>query len=425
MRLRFKAAVVLTAVALVTAACGSSKKAASTGTTAGGSATTGASGGAAGGSAGGDIIVEGVAGKADHPGTDVGFEARITRFNNEGGAGGHKVKFLGVQDDGSDASKDLSITQSLVLKDHVFAVAPVASIAFLPPSGDVLKQNHTPMLGYGSVIPFCNNDWAYGYAGCQVTPKFNTTTGPHLIQQATGMKISDMKVAVEGIALQAAVTGNNAGAETFQKLGATVVYNKNEIPVGGQSVDYTPFVQGIVGSKANIVFEVTDLANSIGLTAALKAAGYKGLIYNGTAYLPSQIGSQANIASALNGSYVLVQAPAQEDQTPAIKQEEADLKAIGAPTTVDLGTSIGYWTADEFVQMLKATAAKGPITQQTFHDVVNAGLTNNPAQKGGNGPLMWPLYENEPMPCASFVEAVGNHYVSKVPFTCFNDIPLS
>jgi ABC-type branched-subunit amino acid transport system substrate-binding protein len=407
-----KAAVVLVALALVAAACGSSKKSASSS-----SATTAAP-------SANDIVVEGVAGKADHPGTDSGFQARITRFNNAGGVQGRKVKFLGVQDDASNPSNDLAIVQSLVLKDHVFAVAPVASIGFLPPSGDFLQQNKVPLLGYGAVPSFCNNSWAWGYAGCQVTTQYNTTTGPEFVQQATGIKIADQKVAIEGLALQAAVTANTAGAETFEALGAKVVYNKNEVPIGGQSVDYTPFVQGIIASKANVVFEVTDLANSIGLTGALSAAGYKGVVYNGTAYLPGEIATQSNLQAALNGSYVLVQAPAQEDNTPAIKQEQADLKAIGAPTTIELGTDIGYWTADMFVQLLEQTAKKGPITQQSLHDVAAAGVTLNPSVSGGNGPLIFPEYQQKPMPCASFVKAEGNKYVSSVSYKCEQVIPI-
>ncbi len=435
MRRGLKAAAALSALALVAAACGSSKKSTSTATTsAGASATSGGGTSGGGASSGNELVVEGVAGKSDHPGSDTGFQARINRFNNAGGINGTKVKFLGVQDDGSDPTKDLSIVQSLVLKDHVFAVAPVASIAFLPPSGDFLTQNKVPTFGYGSVPSFCNNGYFFGYAGCQQTTKYNTTTGPKFVEEATGIKIADQKVAIEGLALQAAVTANTAGAKTFQALGATVVYNKNEVPVGGQTVDYTPFVQGIIASKANVVFEVTDLQNSIGLTGALKAAGYKGVIFNGTAYLPSQIATQTNLQAALNGSYVIVQAPAQEDQSPAIKQEEADLKAIGAPTTIDLGTSIGYWTADMFVQLLQEAAKKGPITQQSVHDVAAAGVTLNPTMTGGNGPLIFhggtaggplPDYQQQPMPCASFVKASGNHYVSAVKYKCTEVIPLS
>jgi ABC-type branched-subunit amino acid transport system substrate-binding protein len=274
------------------------------------------------------------------------------------------------------------------------------------------------------VLSFCSNSWAWAYAGCQVTTKFNTTTGPEMVAQASGIKIPDQKVAIEGIALQAAVAANQAGAATFAKLGATVVYNKNEIPFGGQNTDYTPFVQGIIASKANVVYEVTDLASSIGLTAALKAAGFKGVLFNGEAYLPDQIATQSNISAALDGSYVVVQAPAQEDQSPAIQQEQTDLKAVGASPTIAFGTDIGYWTADMFVQMLEATGAKGPITQQTLHDVAAAGVTLPAQLKGGNGPLIFPKYQTEPLPCASFVQAQGNKYVSKVPYTCYQDISL-
>jgi branched-chain amino acid transport system substrate-binding protein len=429
MRRALKVAAVLSAVAIVAVGCSSSKKSASTATTASGSAgagssTTAASTGSTGSGAGGDIIVEGVAAKADHPGSDTGFQARITRFNNDGGIDGRKIKFLGVQDDGSDPAKDLTEVQSIVEKDHVFAVAPVASTTFLPPSGDFLVQNKVPVLGYGSVPSFCYSSWAFGYVGCQQNPKINTTQGPEMVQAATGMKIADMKVAIEGLSLQAAVIANEDASGTFTKLGATVVYDKNEVPLSGQGVDFTPFVQGIIGSKANVVFEVTDLANSVALAGALKAGGFKGVIFNGTGYLPSQLATQTNLAAALDGTYTIVQAPAQEDQTPAIKQMEADLKAINASTTIDLGTAIGYWTADMFIQMLKATAAKGPITQQSFHDVVNAGVTLNPELKGGNGPLVFPDDETKPLPCAAFVQAVGNHYVDKVPYACYQDITI-
>jgi ABC-type branched-subunit amino acid transport system substrate-binding protein len=418
MRRGLKAAAVLSALALVTVACSSSKKSTSTATTSGGSTGTSSS-------SANDIVVEGVAAKADHPGTDTGFQARITRFNNAGGVQGRKVKFLGVQDDASNPSSDLTAVQSIVLKDHVFALAPVVSTVFLAPSGDFVTQNKIPTLGYGAVPSFCNNGYLWGYAGCQQTTLWNTTTGPEEMSAATGMKISDMKVAIEGLSLQAAVTANTAAAKTFQALGATVVFNKNEVPLLGQNTDYTPFVQGIIASKPNIVFEVTDLANSIALAGALKQGGYKGVIFNGTSYLPSQLASQPNMQQALDGVYTLVQAPAQEDQSSAIKQEEADLKAIGASSTIDLGTNIGYWVADMFVQLLEQTAKKGPITQQSFHDTSAAGVTLPPQPSGANGPLMFPLYQQQPMPCASLVQAKGNKYLSSVKYTCYKNIPLS
>src|SRR3954454_18360836 len=101
-------------VALLAAACSSSKKAASTATTAVAGST-----GSAGSSGSGDIVVEGLAQLAFYPGVDAAFQARITRFNNQGGLNGRKIKFLGVQDTGNDPAKALSEAQAVVLKDKV------------------------------------------------------------------------------------------------------------------------------------------------------------------------------------------------------------------------------------------------------------------------------------------------------------------
>ena len=95
-------------------------------------------------SGGGDIVVEGLAQLAFYPGIDTAFQARITRFNNAGGLNGRKIKFLGVQDTGTDPAKAMSETQSIVLKDHVFAVAPVASEVVLAPVSDFLTKTTSP-----------------------------------------------------------------------------------------------------------------------------------------------------------------------------------------------------------------------------------------------------------------------------------------
>src|SRR3981081_776696 len=97
---RGKVAAAVSALAVLTAACGSSAKSASPPTTASGATTT--TGATTGASTGPEIVVKGVAAVSITPGTDTGFQARITRFNNQGGLNGRKVKFLGVEDDGSD-----------------------------------------------------------------------------------------------------------------------------------------------------------------------------------------------------------------------------------------------------------------------------------------------------------------------------------
>src|SRR5580704_15958455 len=156
-------------VALATAACSSSSKskAASTATTAKSTSASTSTGTTAG--SGGDIVVEGLAQLAFYPGVDTAFQARITRFNNAGGLNGRKIKFLGVQDTGTDPAKALSEAQAVILKDHVFAVAPIASEVVLAPVTDFIVQNHVPYFGWAISPNWCNNNWGFGVNGC-LTP---------------------------------------------------------------------------------------------------------------------------------------------------------------------------------------------------------------------------------------------------------------
>jgi ABC-type branched-subunit amino acid transport system substrate-binding protein len=310
-----------------------------------------------------------------------------------------------------------------VLNNHVFAAAPVATDVLSAASTEFLVQNHTPLLGYAVTSPWCNNPWAFGVTGCQQNPHVQSNAAANEIIKAFGKPASEIRLAMEGLNIQAAQSVGKTLAKVWQTTGAQVVFNESQIPLA-QSVDYTPFVQSILASKPNVVFEVTDAATAIALAGALKAGGYTGLVYNGSTYLPTQLASQPNVAAALDGVYTVNLTPTQVDGTPAVKQEQDDLQAIGSSPDIQIGTGVGYWTAEMFIQMLQATAAKGPVTPEAFQQTVNAGLTIQPPLAGGNGPLKFPEYLNEPQPCNSLIQAKGNHYVSKIPFTCFQNVQV-
>ena len=116
----------------------------------------------------------------------------------------------------------------------------------------------------------------------------------------------------------------------------------------------------------------------------MKAAGFKGALYSpGVTYSPSVLSAQPNVAAALDGEYDNVQFAVQElSDSAAVKQINTDLAAIGKPPDVTLGAVIGYWSADQFIAMLQATAAKGPVTPDTLQQTVNAGFTWTPQPAG-------------------------------------------
>jgi len=130
------------AITLLAAACSSSKDKSGGGT---GSAGNGGSGG--GSTGGGDIVVGGVQ-DGNFTGIDIGFKARIARFNNAGGLNGRKIKLVDVLKDGSSLSGNLTAVQTLALKDKVFAVTPVASQTFSPSSAQLLNQHNILFMGW-------------------------------------------------------------------------------------------------------------------------------------------------------------------------------------------------------------------------------------------------------------------------------------
>jgi hypothetical protein len=162
---------------------------------------------------------------------------------------------------------------------------------------------------------------------------------------------------------------------------------------------------------------VVTFSSAIGLTAALRQAGYKGAIWNPTAYVPGLFAAQPQLAQAVNGSLVVANFPPAEDGSPAALQVESDLKAIGAPTVFSLGEAVGWWSAEEFIQELQATAAKGPLTQANFGKVINAGWTIKPLT-GGITQLTFPRDHIKSTGCYGTLVAQGTKYVVKIPFSC-------
>jgi ABC-type branched-subunit amino acid transport system substrate-binding protein len=419
---------VATVAALTAAACGSSsKKASSTATTAasGTSPTTGATGSASSAS-GGDIVVEGLAQLAFYPGIDSGFDARITRFNNQGGLNGRKIKFLGVQDTGTDPSKAQSEAQSLVLKDHVFAVAPVASEVVLAPVTDFISQNHIPYFGWAVSPNWCNNDWAFGVNGCLEPTGGGSLVLETPLTKALNKPASSLRIAIVNADNPGATASKTVEGNGFKTAGFQVVYNESPVPVGG-ATDYSPYVQAIMATKPDVLFESLDFAATVGINAAMKAAGFKGILYSpGVTYAPSVLSSQANVATALDGEYDNVQFAVQEmTDNAAVKQINSDLQAIGKPAGVTLGAAVGYWSADQFITLLQAAAAKGgDVTPDTLDQAANAGAAWNPQPAGGTCAEKWPDAHKAGTVGGVMLQIQSAKFIQKTSFDCYSFVPF-
>jgi ABC-type branched-subunit amino acid transport system substrate-binding protein len=349
-------------------------------------------------------------------GMDTGFKARITRFNAQGGLSGRKIQFLGVLNDGDSLTTDLSNAQTLVLKDHVFAVAPIADEVLNPASVQLFGQNSTPFIGWGLSPAWCNNNWGFPTVGCESTPDYQNTAAFVQAAQAIGKPVKGLKVAVIGTDNSGGKAGTEGIISANKAMGATVVYGQATVPQNG-TTDYAPYVQAIMAGNPDMVELVVNFTAAVGLTAALRQAGYKGALWNPSAYVPGLFAAQPQLAQALTGSLVVANFPPSEDASPAALQMESDLKAIGAPTNYGLGEAAGWWAAEELIQELQATAAKGPLTQQNFEKVINAGWTIKPLT-GGISQLTFPRDHVKGTGCYGTLVAQGTQYVVKSRYVC-------
>jgi ABC-type branched-subunit amino acid transport system substrate-binding protein len=398
----------------VLAACGSSNN-----TT---SATSSNGGSAAPASGGNPIVIGGVADAAGNPGIAQGFAARVAEANRDGGIDGRQIKFLGVSDDGQSPSQDATVVQNLVLKDHVFAVAPVASDWFQPESSGVLQQHSTPYVGYGTNPGFCGTPWGIPINGCLINTKYLNASLVDPMIKASGKPASALKVAIIGQNNAASQAGLVLFKTLFTARGASVVFDQAEIPTS-PNIDFSPYVQALMSSKPNLSVIDCSFSCAVGLSAALKGAGYSGLLYNFVTYLPGGLSSQPSVAAAIDGSYIESQFPVQESGSPATEHIKADLAAIHDSSAIQFGTNVGYWSADVLIAALKAAAAKGPLTPTALERTIASGFDYRPALGGSIGPETFPEDLERPVPCATVVKADGTSYQQVVPFACYSVIP--
>ncbi len=311
------------------------------------------------------------------------------------------------------------------MNDHATAIVPFDSAVATGATGNFLASNKVPFIGWNTSSAFlAAPTWGLGINGNQGNPNVQGLAGNQQLLALTGNTKTPKKLKVAFIAenIAPAITANKALAAAAKAAGASVVYQGAPIAVLG-STSYAPYAQAIIASGANEAFETLDAPDAVGLAAALKAAGFKGIIVNGVTYIPGQLASQPNQASALNGVYVVDQFPSDEMNTPAVKQAQKDLASTRQPPYLTSGVAVGYWSAIVFEQMLRATLkAEGDnpskVTGATIQKTVNSGFVYTDPIAGGIGTEYFPAAETVTTGCDTIVKTTGTTFKQVAPYQC-------
>jgi ABC-type branched-subunit amino acid transport system substrate-binding protein len=378
------------------------------------------------------IVVGGDGDMSVGQGEAIGFRAGIYRFNKSGGLDGRKIKFVGYLDDGFSPATNLTNAQELVRNDGAFAVAPFVGATGGAATGQFLESSKVPFIGWASNAAFyLQPKWGFGISGNSSNPEVQSAMGMLQIIAAEGATNhpSKVKMALVGNDVAGAITSTDAFATVAKKEGIDVVSVQSPIAVQG-TTSYAPYALTLIASGANTIYENLGSADVVGLSAALKAAGFKGTIVNEVAYYPGQLASQASVAAALNGTYVIDAFPASQNDTAATKQAVADFKAIGQAPDLTPAASAGYWSAIVLEQMLKATLARvgniSKVNPSALQQTVTAskGWTYNGPIAGGLGEESFPSAEVNSTPCSTLVREVGTTYKQVEPYQCSYDFNI-
>jgi branched-chain amino acid transport system substrate-binding protein len=463
------------AISLLAAACSSSKSSSTTPTTGSSSSPTTAGGGGGphvasnvtGNAGGGSIealaskgsltgptgtgLTRGITGSTvtvgcvytaqSFAGYNEALQSYFVAVNKAGGVNGRTINLIPCKDDNSTAQTNLQEVQQLVNQNNVFAIFS-ATQAILPGSTDFLNNNQVPFYGWGFLPGFCGTRWGFGWDGCL---EGNAATKQQVPHAAIQGNLADAIIAASGLcpsgngcsAVKVAVQSENSAAgkvgqaqyqTLFTQRGADVVYNQSNFPTTA-GADVTPYTQAIIAAKPNIV-EISTPFQDVGpIAAGLKSGGYTGIIFDFTNYVPGLLQASPQLAQAINNEYVNTQVVPQEQNTPWIQKEVADLTANGQKPFVTLGGAQAFAAGELFVESLQATGQT--LNTKTFDQAVNGGsfsafsslsscAVTGPCDRPGT--LKFPAAHVLGADCAAIVQVQGTSYAVKEPFACYNSL---
>lgn len=353
---------------------------------------------------------------------EIGARARFQRANEAGGVHGRRIEFAGAEDDNQDAAKGDAAAKKLVQRDKVFALVPVHAPNF--GGATFLEQQGVPWFGWATGPQWCGTETGFGYNGC-LAPKpgagSQTWWGNQMAELIGGS--AGKSVYIQTTDSSGSKYGGKTISQSFQAAGFTLAGLNSGLPAAAPPPDWLPYVNKIMTSDGG---EAPDLVVSIiagtkfntGLYAALKKAGYKGLLSDATSYDAAILKDPAT-AQALEGVIAAPMFEPFESQAPEIAQLRADVEKAAPGTALTQHLAIGYWAADIFLKVLEQTGRD--LTRERFLATANGSFTyENP----GFGRIRYPRDHTEPNGCGALVKLEGGAFKVAKNMKCFDNVPL-
>jgi branched-chain amino acid transport system substrate-binding protein len=360
------------------------------------------------------------------PEAAAGAKARLDAQNASGGVNGRTFDYTGAQNDQGDVSKSLAAGKQLVQQDGVFAVVPVVT-PNAASAEQFFAQQHVPFFGWGINTGFYNNKYGFGFTGAIVPPPPVTTAGSTWGDLVSALFKKNGETSAKGKTAAVISEDNDSGKTGAKVIGASaksagmkVPYQKAALPAPPATVgDYSPYVTDIMtannGQPVDVAYVVTSFTNVIGLSKALLAAGFKGILTNAVAYDP-------RIVSAAQGQTVFTQFSLPEaapDNANMQKVVDTLKKYLPSDQAITQGVLAGYFSADFFVAAVKKAGKN--LTPEGLQKATSK-LTYQ--VKDVVGPTPYPDAFKYGTPCGTLAQSNGTAYEVAVPYACYTNINL-
>jgi branched-chain amino acid transport system substrate-binding protein len=334
-----------------------------------------------------------------------GAEAYFDTVNAAGGVDGRRIDLAYPLDDGSEPTVDASQARVLVDKDHVFAVAAVATPFFT--GGAYLASNDVPSFGMA-----VNPQWTDGPSLFGSNGSYVDFTGPRLEavflaeqRHVTAAAVIAYDVAQSQQGCQGAVSG-------FRKYDVPIVYEDLAVPAPAS--DLHADVTRMKRAGVDMIVSCMDLSGNILLSETMQEEGMTGVVQ-----LWSDGYDEAALAqygSAMQGVYFTEpNVPFEVTQLepgryPGMDAFQAALARYEPGTTPSEAALDGWTGAALFVEGLRAVGRD--LTRSRLVAALNA-ITSFTAD-GILAPVDWrTAHANNPggIDCNAWIQVQGRRFV--------------
>jgi branched-chain amino acid transport system substrate-binding protein len=213
-------------------------------------------------------------------------KAWVADVNARGGLGGHKIRFIDI-DDGGDSNRALAAAKHLVEEEGAVVIFGERAVTTLPAVTKYLESRNVPVVGDAGNSPAADS------SPMVFTPQFSATVGTgwaHIAAvPATGKKKLALFYCSEVLQCK---TSKDYVKEVAPKVGLQVVY---EAQISIAQPDYTAEVIAARNAGAEVIVNHADGATLVRIARSAHRQGYNPLFSaNHTAHSESVIKNGGN-----------------------------------------------------------------------------------------------------------------------------------